>query len=94
MKFIQLKTEYMLFQIPFTAAHKNKPVLRQAVFLKHVLRSHETTESTERLQSPQIMQHKCPFLGQPVLHTQRGYKLLGGKQLKKHLLESDSVRQE
>lgn len=69
----------MLFQLPFTAAHKNKPVLRQAGFLKHVLQSHKITEPTERLQSPQIMQRKCTFLGQSALHAQRGYKLLGEK---------------
>lgn len=82
--FIQLKTEYMLFQTPFIAAHKNRPVLEQAVFLKHGLQSHENTEPTETLQSPQIMQHKYIFLSQPALQTQRVLgKLLGKKTLKK-----------
>lgn len=51
MKCIQLKIEYTLFQTPFMAAHKNRQVLEQAVFLKYVLQSHEATEPTERLQS-------------------------------------------
>lgn len=46
MKFTQLQTEYVLFQIPFIVAY-NRPVLEKAVFSKYVFKSNETTEHTE-----------------------------------------------
>lgn len=82
----------MPFQIPFTAAHKNWPVLEQAVFLKHVLQSHETTEPTEWLQSPQIMQYNALSLAN--LHWTLKEDINDwGKKIEK-TLQLESVRQE